>query len=264
MQSAIFKGWIRHRRHVPTSHSFIYKVFMMYLDLSELDQVFKNSRLWSVERRTLARFKRSDFFGDPNVPLDTAVRQRVQEETGVYPEGPVRLLANLRYFGFIMNPVTCYYCFDKQENLQAIVAEVNNTPWDERHSYVLNCDPSKQHQRITFDKTFHVSPFNPMDVHYAWRSNLPERNLYISMQNWRDDQVEFDAMLALTRKEITPARLRALIWQYPFMTMQVVIGIYWQAVKLFFKRVPVHDHPIENGDEIKRGTPNGDRKVNSI
>lgn len=264
MQSAIFTGWVRHRRMVPNKHCFKYKVFMMYLDLAELDHVFSGTCLWSTKRWALARFKRSDFMGDSTLPLDKAVRQRVKEKIGLYPEGPIRLLANLRYFGFIMNPIACYYCFDKQEKLQAIVAEVNNTPWDERHSYVLSCEPDKNHQRIRFDKEFHVSPFNPMDIHYDWRSNTPEASLFITMQNWRNDKMEFDAILALKRKEITPGRLRGLIWKYPLMTMQVIVGIYWQALKLLIKRTPVFDHPPHhpNGDKIQSNST--DRKVNSL
>jgi DUF1365 family protein len=249
LKSAIYKGWLRHRRYSPKSHSLRYQVFMMLLDLSELDQVFSGSKLWSSKRWALARFKREDFLGDPATPLDCAVRQRVEQQVGVYPTGPIRLLANLRYFGFIINPISCYYCFDDDERLQFIIAEVNNTPWDERHSYVLACEPEHNYQRISFNKDFHVSPFNPMDIRYEWRCNLPADDLRINMQNWRSPQVgsdetlEFDATLVLEREVITASALRRLIWQYPFMTFKVVVAIYWQALKLLIKGVPVFAHP---------------------
>lgn len=253
MKSAIYKGWVRHRRYYPESHHLRYQVFMLLLDLSELDSVFAGTRLWSAKGRALAQFKREDFHGDPAMPLDKAVRERVQQQTGVYPDGPIRLLANLRYFGFIINPIACYYCFDKSEQLQFIVAEVNNTPWDERHSYVLRCDPQRRYQRIRFNKSFHVSPFNPMDIEYDWRSNLPQQQLRINMQNWRkiNDKsiLEFDATLVLEREKISPSALRNLIWQYPFMTLKVVLAIYWQALKLLVKRVPVYDHPDKSQEK---------------
>ena len=254
MKSAIYQGWVRHRRYHPKQHQLRYRVFMLLLDLAELDSVFNGTRFWSTKQWALARFQREDFFGDPKLPLDVAVRRHVEKKTGHYPTGPIRLLANLRYFGFIMNPISCYYCFDEEEQLQYIVAEVNNTPWDERHAYVLECEPSKPTQRINFNKVFHVSPFNPMDIRYHWRSSLPDESLSIHMQNWRDlektgdEQLEFDATLSLQRQEMTATRLNKLIWQYPIMTLKVVMGIYWQALKLFVKGVPVYQHPKNTTD----------------
>jgi DUF1365 family protein len=249
MRSGIYKGWVRHRRYSPKEHFFQYRVFMMLLDLSELDHVFDGTCLWSTRRWSLAQFRRSDFLGDAEVPLDSAVRMKVKQQTGIYPQGPIMLLTNLRYFGFIMNPISCYYCFDKDMNLQFIIAEVNNTPWDERHCYVLACDPKQKYQRINFHKEFHVSPFNPMDIEYHWTSSNPEEKLRINMQNWRFNNnekiMEFDATLVLEREEITPSALRRIIWQYPLMTLKVVAAIYWQAMKIFFKGVKVFDHPEE-------------------
>jgi DUF1365 family protein len=247
MKSAIYEGWVRHRRYSPKQHSLHYKVFMMLLDLSELDQIFNGTKLWSTKAFALARFKRSDFLGDPAVDLDTAVRRQVKKKTGVYPKGAIRLLTNLRYFGFIINPISCYYCFDENERLQYIVAEVNNTPWDERHCYVLPCELHKPYQHIIFEKELHVSPFNPMDITYDWRSSMPEQELRINMQNWREvdgEKIkEFDATLVLQRDEITVKKLRRLMWRYPLMTLKVGASIYWQAVKIFLKGIPIFDHP---------------------
>ena len=156
MHSAIYKGSLRHRRFYPQEHKFSYQVFMMYLDLAELETVFKLSPWWSQKPWRPARFERGDFLGDPGVPLDEAVRKRIFEETGEWHNGPIRMLSNLRYFGFVMNPITCYYCFDENENLTTIVPEVTNTPWKERQSYVLKCDPDKRIQRIYFQKEMHV------------------------------------------------------------------------------------------------------------
>jgi DUF1365 family protein len=141
MHSAIYRGYVRHRRFTPHAHRFSYQVFMMYLDLDELDKVFAVSPFWSRKPWRPARFERSDFLGDPAVPLKRAVQQRIHDETGLWHEGPIRMLANLRYFGFNINPISCYYCFDGQEALQFIVVEVTNTPWNERQSYVIQCDP---------------------------------------------------------------------------------------------------------------------------
>ena len=123
MNSAIFEGQVRHRRTQPTGHEFVYRLFMMYLDLSELDTVFKNRWFWSARRSALARFRRENHLGDKSVSLDKAVRDLVETETGSRPRGPVRLLTNLSYFGYCFNPVSFYYCFDADDQqVQTIVA----------------------------------------------------------------------------------------------------------------------------------------------
>ncbi len=244
MESAIYTGWVRHRRHCDASNIFSYQVFMMYLDLAELERVFAGSLLWSARRPALARFRRQDFLpGKPS--LDETVRDRVEEETGRRPAGPVRLLANLRYFGHLINPISCYYCFNRDGSaVEAIVAEVTNTPWGESTSYVLPCDPHKKKQRIVFDKTLHVSPFLPMDLHYQWFSNTPGNRLLIHLENYRGTERVFDASVTLHRREINPASLRRILLRFPWMTLKVQAAIYWQAARLFFlKRVPFYDHP---------------------
>ncbi len=216
---------------------------MMYLDLDELSEVLKLSRFWSEKAWRPARFRRSDFLGDPTTPLGDAVRQRIRQETGEWHQGPIRLLANLRYFGFNINPISCYYCFDQQNVLQYIVAEVTNTPWQERQSYVLKCDPQDRFQRINFRKLMHVSPFNPMEMEYHWCSNDPGKILSLNLECRSGESAQVDATMALKRHDINEASLRGVIFRMPWMTVKVAGAIYWQALKLWLKRIPVYDHP---------------------
>ena len=243
MDSAIYTGWVRHRRFTPRQHKFIYPVFMMYLDLDELTAVFEKSRWWSEKPWRPARFQRSDFLGDKSIPLDHAVRNRILEETGQPHIGPIRMLANLRYFGFNMNPIACYYCFDNNQNLKTIVTEVTNTPWKERHSYVLSCQPGKRFHREIFDKKVHVSPFNPMRMTYHWCSNQPAERLSLNLETKQDGAEQVDATLLLTRQEINSRRLTSILLQYPWMTAKVAFAIYWQALRLWIKGVPFYNHP---------------------
>ena len=242
-ESGIYRGWVRHRRYTPRQHEFKYQVFMMYLDISELEDIFSLTRLWSMDKTAAARFKRSDFIGNPDTPLDTAVREKIASETGHYPTGAIRVLANLRYFGFTFNPITCYYVFDKAGALNYILAEVTNTPWFEKHAYVISCDPMLQKHRKKFSKKMHVSPFNGMQHEYDWQSITPNDQLLIHMRNIEDKVMVTDATLNLERTEITASSLRQLILSYPFMTFKVVGAIYWQALKLYIKKVPVYLHP---------------------
>ena len=244
MKSRIYRGVLQHRRVSPRRHQFQYQLAMVYLCLDELPEVFSGTRFWSANGPALAQFRRSDFLGDPAVPLADEVRRRIREETGVSHKGPVYLLANLRYFGYVTNPIACYYCFNEDETrLEYVVAEVNNTPWDERHSYVLPGPATGSWIETSFDKAFHVSPFNPMSMRYNWRSNTPNDRLVLHMENTEEGDKVFDATLSLSAQPITAGNLNRLLLRYPFMTAKVGLAIYWQALRLYLKGVPVHTHP---------------------
>ena len=138
MHSAIYEGTVRHRRFAPVRNQFTYRLFMLYLDLAELSDVFRGRVLWSTDHFNLAWLRRSDHLGDPAVSLDEAVRELIAERTGTRPMGPIRLLTHLRYFGHCFNPVSLFYCYDPAgERVETVVAEVSNTPWHERHCYDL-------------------------------------------------------------------------------------------------------------------------------
>lgn len=252
MNSAIYEGRVRHRRVQPTGHEFVYRLFMMYLDLSELDSVFEKRWFWSTRHTALARFKREHHLGDASMPLDKAVRELVKTETGNYPKGPIRLLTNLSYFGYCFNPVSFYYCFDSSDQqVETIVAEVNNTPWGERFCYVLHETVNQgksSHKHFSPAKKMHVSPFMPMDIDYDWRFSSPAERLTVHMENARKGRKMFDATLDFKRTEIRAGSLARVLLAYPLMTLKVIIAIHWQALRLWLKRVPVYDHPAKNID----------------
>ncbi len=250
-KSCVYRGWVEHRRYAPRPHRFRYSVFHLYLDLAELDHVFSGMRLWSVERRNVASFRRADHFGDPGVPLERAVRDLVEKKLGTRPEGPIRLLTHLRYFGYVMNPVSFYYCYDRgDQHVETIVAEINNTPWSETHCYVLGDDPNldsdRRHYRFT--KDFHVSPFMGMDLVYDWYFRVPGERLTVHMKNLETgpdgrENLLFDATMSLHRRPLDAAELRRALLHYPFMTGKVVTAIYWQALRLWLRKTPFFPHP---------------------
>ena len=268
----------------------------MYLDLSELDQVFAGRWMWSTQRTSLVRFRREDHLafpddilkealdldgllqhaeksfgrrpernGQPLPPLDIAIRDLVEASGGDRPAGPIRLLTQPRYFGYAMNPVSFYYCFDADDQqVQTVVAEVNNTPWSERHCYILDrpnqpaqSAHSSQSQdsgtkqatvadkrlRFRHGKRFHVSPFMEMDMDYRWSLVAPDRTLTVHIENWRDDNRLFDCTLHLKRRPISGAQLAGSLIRFPFMTGQIAAGIYWQALRLWWKKCPFVPHP---------------------
>jgi uncharacterized protein len=244
MNSCLYIGHIQHRRHTPRGNEFRYRIFMTLLDLDELPNLFDRFWLWSARRPALAWFRRKDFHGDANNSLADAVRDTVQQHTGVRPTGPIRLLTHLRFFGHNFNPVSFYYVYDAAGlRVESVLAEITNTPWKERHCYVLSTQAGQSTWRWQFDKGFHVSPFFPMDMQYDWRLSAPGEALRVHMENYRDGQREFDATLNLQRQPITSASLAKALLSFPAITLQVITLIHWQALKLFFKRVPVFTHP---------------------
>ena len=241
MKSSLYLGSLRHRRFAPRPHAFRDRLFMCYLDLAELDTVFDGRWLWSARRPAPAWLRRADYHGDPALPLDEAVRLRVARDTGRRPEGPIRLLTHLRMLGVCFNPVSFYYCFDASgERVETILAEINNTPWNERHAYVLR---REDRLRFRFPKSFHVSPFMPMALDYDWRFSTPGGRLAVHMENRQAGRKLFDATLALERREIGAASLAGALARYPLMGAQVLGAIYWQALRLWARRTPFYAHP---------------------
>jgi uncharacterized protein len=250
MNSCLYEGSVRHRRMGEVKDEFHYPLFMAYLDLSELPWCFDGTWLWSVRRPALAQFRRSDYLGDPSIPLSHAVRELVKERTGMTVEGPIRLLTHLRYFGKSFNPVSFYYCFDAPgDQVKAVVADVTNTPWGERHAYVMAVDSAADHGTVKsmqarFAKQLHVSPLMGMDHVYDWRLTEPGKQLLVHIESHRTDgESVFDATLSLERRELTPSALRGALLRYPFLTARILARIYTHALRLKLRGAHYFPHP---------------------
>lgn len=281
--SAIYVGTVRHRRFEPVVRAFTFPLYMLWLDLDEIENVLAKGRLWGTDTRrrplALGRFKRSDYLGDASKDLKQEVLTRVEGALGFRPSGPVRLLTHARQYGYVFNPVSFYYCFDHNqttgaESLASIVAEITNTPWKERHAYVLDCrTPSgtvgapslcekPRPLRFKFDKAFHVSPFMPMGLAYDWTFSPPcprsgsRLGIHMTLResahgesvrgmgtHGTPDRRVFDATLRLDRREIGPWTLDGMLLRFPLMTARVTLSIHLHALRLWLRRVPVFPHP---------------------
>jgi uncharacterized protein len=264
--SAIYEGWVRHRRFEPIDHSFRYRFFLTYLDLAELPGVLDPYPLYSARRRAPARFRRADYLGDPARPLDESVRAAVVDAGAPRPTGPIRLLTGLRYLGHSFNPVSFYYCFDPTgRRVEIVVAEVENIPWGERHAYVL--ERGDQEGTVLADeleKKHHVSPLMGMDQTYSFRAGTPGERLQIHVESRPREGGEaadeataphgstapktFDATLSLRRRELSRPLMLGLLARYPAMSLQVVAKIYGQAARLKLKGARYYPHHPEGAE----------------
>jgi hypothetical protein len=247
LRSAVYEGRVVHHRFTPVDHRFTYPIVMVLLDLAEVGTVCGLHPLWSAERPNAVSFRRSDYLGDPGIPLDVAVRDLVEERTGSRPTGPIAVLTQLRTWGWLFNPITVYYCYQANgTSVKTTVVEVSNTPWHQRIAYVL--DGAGAH---VVAKEMHVSPFLPMDLSHRFTIGVPGSRLTLAVDDLRGDEEVFAASMVLSRVPVGRRGQSRLLWRFPMMTMRVSWGIYRQALALRRKGVPFHRHPDK--DPASRG-----------
>ena len=238
IDSGLFVGTLRHRRFTPVAHAFTYPLFMVLLDIDRVSELMHVSAVTSYNRWNWASFDDRDHLGDPSRPL----RERLVVDAARHgielPAGPIFLLTHLRYLGYCFNPVSFFYCFDRAERLQVVLAEVSNT-FGGSHRYWLRPDPASRTFRADAAKSLYVSPFMPVDLEYTFAFTPPAGSLVAHMETSQAGSVGFDATLSLERRPWNAAEIRRALVRYPAMTARVMAGIHWEALKLWWKGVPV-------------------------
>jgi uncharacterized protein len=246
MNSSIFIGTLRHRRFHPRSHEFTYSLFMSFLDIDRLQELMNISPFSSYNRWNWASYHERDHFGDPGEALRKRVFTDAKQNNVELPsEGRIFLLTHLRYLGYTFNPVSFFYCYDAEEKLRAILAEVKNT-FGETHSYwlsAINRLPGTDRLKYQFAKAFHVSPFMKMNQMYEWTFNSPSDQLINQCVTYENGERLFDSTLNMQRREWSRGQLHRTLAEYPWVTLKVIAAIHWEAVRLLWKRVPVISHP---------------------
>ena len=233
MNSAIYSGWVRHRRYSPKRNEFNYKLFLLALDLDELDEGMSFGPWFRVEKPAVLSFRHKDYLDGEGKLTKQKVWDRVVSLGGENFAGQVTLLGQLRCFGLYFSPVNFYYCHDLEGEFKYLLAEVSNTPWNERHCYLVDA-----RQNVVMDKEFHVSPFMNEDMKYHWRFTPLKQTLYLNIDNMRESEKLFDATFSMQQEPLSAKGLVKNLLRVPAMTISTVLGIHWEAMKLFIKGIP--------------------------
>ncbi|UTV30069.1 DUF1365 domain-containing protein [Photobacterium atrarenae] len=261
MNSALFVGSIRHRRFTPVSHNFSYPMFMPWIDLDELDVLQQQVTGFGTGLLNVARFRGADYLRDHHLrdhhekpglgTLKQQVIDKVFELTGERMQGRVMLLCQLRYAGLYFSPLNLYYLYDARDQWQWVLAEVSNTPWNERHYYAIPAKSTWMDKTWQHEKAFHVSPFNPITQRYQWQLKAPDEHLFVHIDILSEHSLQkvLDATMAMKRQPFNTRTLWRLLASTPIQTVKVVAGIYWQALRLWLKRVPFYSHATRNKTE---------------
>ncbi|MDH0863820.1 DUF1365 domain-containing protein [Mitsuaria sp. GD03876] len=250
-RSAVYRGRVMHQRLRPLRHRLAYRLFSLLLDLDELPALDARLRWFSVGRFNVLSFQPSDH-GDGTARDGARLRAQIESrlaQAGLPGGGAIRLLTMPRLFGYAFNPLSVWFCDapgDPAGRLQAIVYEVNNT-FGERHSYLIEVDPAQREAALVeqrSDKRLFVSPFLGMDLQYRFRVVPPRERLSIGIGvHDAAGEAVLNARFDAERVPITDGQLLRLVFLYPLLTLKVIAGIHWEALRLWIKGARLHRRP---------------------
>ncbi len=243
LRSAIYAGHVLHVRSRPKKHSLRYSVFSLLIDLDEIDELNERMRLFGYNKGALYSVHDADHGNGRRGDLRNWVHERLSA-AGLEGDGwKIRMLCYPRIFGYVFNPLTVYFCYRAEGGLAAVLYEVCNT-FNERHTYVIPVEGETAGEilRHRCAKEMYVSPFMPMNCEYNFRISPPDENVAINIGENDPDGPLLFASFSGARRPLSDTGLLIMLLKYPLMTLKVMGGIHWEALKLWWKGVPVYRH----------------------
>ena len=239
---AIYLGEVWHRRELPVVHAFRYPFWWLWLNLDDIDGLLGRSRWWGRRWRP-GVIRESDYLDGAEGALSVRVRGKAAQLGLDWERGEVCMLTQPRLLGWLFNPITLYWHFAENSAVaDSVIAEVHNTPWQEKHWYPLSLGPDGDSQ-VEHDKAFHVSPFMGMDMRYRWTLSQNNRDLSVTISNLNDQGRVFAAGVRMLRQPAEAANLAAVLCRYPGQSIKTSAAIYAHAWRLWRKGVSFHRHP---------------------
>jgi uncharacterized protein len=242
--SALYLGDVMHQRLRPKAHRLDYKMYSVLLDLDELEALNQRLRFFSIDRWNLFSFYRSDRGDGSGRDLRLQVENTLRA-AGLIPDGgPIRLLTMPRILGWSFNPLSIFYCYSRDETLKAVLFEVDNT-FGERHAYLTSVEEGQgAGKRSQGDKVFYVSPFMPMKMHYDFTYKAPDARLFVGISVFDTEGLVLTTQHRAERQALNDRALLRLFFRVPFLTLRVLGGIHWEALKLWLKGVKLVEKPV--------------------
>ena len=250
--SGLYPGVVTHARLKPRKHALRYRIFMLLLDLDELEVLDRTLKLFSLKRFNLVSFDPTAHGDGSDIPLKTQVETQLAA-AGIARGGPVRMLAMPRILGLGFNPITVFFCHRADGALSAILYEVNNT-FGERHSYLIPADDAPLVKQAC-EKGFYVSPFMDMDLSYAFRIRPPGDQVQVLVDVDDAEGRVLATGFVAARQNLTDGALFRAWLSHPLMTVGVVAAIHWEALRIWLKGEKVRQRPAKPGWSVTVVTP---------
>lgn len=233
-RNSLYIGKVFHKRHMPFEHAFTYRVFTLLLDLDDVPNLSKRIKFFSFNRFNLFSIHEKDHANRDGKPIRPWIEEAAKAKNIDLSNGKIYMLVFPRILGYVFNPITVYFCYGSDQKLKAVLHQVKNT-FGEQHGYLLPVEAEQPLIKQECEKIFHVSPFIHMDCEYKFRFAEPEEKLDFAIHQFQPEGKILTATWEGQRKDLNDKHLLKTLVTHPLLTLKIIVGIHWEALKLWIK-----------------------------